>query len=38
MGSAILQFPELLTTYLRIIILYVTNFDVGGHPSNIKID
>ncbi len=37
MESVILQFTGLLIIYISIIILDVTNFDVGEHPSNIKI-
>ncbi len=36
--SVISQYPELLIINVIVIILDVTNFDVGGHPSNIKID
>jgi hypothetical protein len=36
--SVILQYPELLIIYLAIIILDGTNFGIGGHPSNIKVD
>jgi hypothetical protein len=31
------QYSELLIIYIRTIVLYVTNFVVGGYPSNIKI-
>ncbi len=35
--SVISQLTELLIIYLTIIILDVTNFGAGEHPSNIKI-
>jgi hypothetical protein len=36
--SVISQTPQSLVIYLVIIILDVTNFEVGGHLSNINID
>ncbi len=35
--SVISQSSELLIIYIVIIFLYVTNFGVGEHPSNIEI-
>ena len=37
MGSVISQSTESLFVYLFLIIWDATNFDVGGHRSNIKI-
>ncbi len=37
-GPVISQPAKLLIIYLRIIVLDVTNFGVGEHPSNVKIN